>query len=367
MVRKLIFWLCIPVLLAVLSFVATTAPVVRSRIANVTGQPVVDYPEQIDLGPQELGQVAVAPLVIANRGRSTLVVDGIGSTCSCSGLERQQGRSFVPVRQFQLSPGEQTSLQVRVSVNGKAGDSLRTSVGFRTNDPDRPLGRIDVMVGKITGGLVTTPRVVDFGTVLTGSEARQVVEVRDQEPVPRSVESVTSSNPDLFSVRWLPAEPRERAARDSEGGVLLGRFKVSLAAREPGPLEGSVDLQLAGRHPTTVSLLGRVASLIEVSPSRLILPRSSTAGDVWFGTCLCRSNEQLPISLAPDAGDASLAVQVSAVEGSPHLQMVRVEWRPSVDGRPTSDGQRTVRLTARVGSRTIPIQIPVTCRLKEKF
>jgi hypothetical protein len=364
MARSLAVWVGIPILIALLSY-CLASPSIKSWAGKVTGAPVVEYPRAVDLGEQEAGRVAAAPVTIANRGRSELLVDGMASSCSCSGLERDEGGSFVPTCELRLAPGEEMRLRVRVSVNGAPGDSFRSSLSFHTNDPDNPEGRIEVAVRRVTGGLLTTPRTAVFGTVLVGQEARQLVEVRDRNPTRRRVESVSSSDPERFSVQWSPVGEGDAEGTSPGDGRLLGRLEVSLLTRSPGPVDGTVNLDLPGRQTTTVSVVGRVAPLVELSPARLVLPRASDAGEVWSGTCLCRSNEHLPLALAAGASDEGLTIRITAVDGNPHLQKVCVEWDRSGRGMLASADLRTVRLKARVGSREFPVEFPVECLRKE--
>ena len=116
--RSLALWIAVPVLVGILSYWLVSTSFIRKLEAKLTGAPVIEYPQSVDLGEQEQGSVAVAPLTIANRGRSELVVNGIGSSCSCSGLEQEQQGAFVVVSEFRLAPGEERHLRVRVSVNG---------------------------------------------------------------------------------------------------------------------------------------------------------------------------------------------------------------------------------------------------------
>jgi hypothetical protein len=365
MSRAISFWIGIPALVAIVAYCASPTSLTRAWVSRVAGAPIVECPETVNLGSQERGQVASAPLTIKNRGRSELVIDQVSSSCSCSGLEREEAGSLVPVRELRLAPGEEGHLQIRVSVNGIPGQPLRNSIGFHTNDPTSPQGRIEVLVEKVTGGLLVTPRTIAFGTVLVGQEACVNAEVRDPEPTVRSVESVTSSNPERLKVSWSPGEAGE-APVGIGSGTLLGHLAVSALTSDAGSLEGTIELHLAGRRPTTVSVVGRVAPLVEVSPALVVLPRTSNSGDVWVGTCLCRSNEHKPLSLSTANSDEGLSVRISQIEGNPHLQSIRIECNPLAPDKRTAPDQRMVRLKARVEAREIPVEIPVLCNRRDK-
>jgi hypothetical protein len=281
-------------------------------------------------------------------------------------LEREDGGSFRPVEELHLSPEQATNLRVRLAVNGPPGESLRSSIAFRTNDPDSPEWRLEVFVPRIIGGLVTVPRTVVLGTVLTGRTARQVLEVRDPNPEPQEIERVSTTHPDGLAARWLPAEGDERASASPVAGAFLGRVEVSLLCSDPGTIDEGVDIYQAGRRPVRVSVVGRVAPLVELSPVELLLPRSSATGDIWFGTCMCPSNEHLPLQVSPGASDDGLAIRISAADGSPHMQIIRVEWDRSDKVRSADVHRRLARLLARVGDSQVPLELPVQCGSKEE-
>jgi hypothetical protein len=315
----------------------------------------------IDIGEQEVDQIAVAPLVIRNRGRGELVIDRITSSCSCSGLEREDGATFAPVQELRLGGRAEASLRVRFSVRGIPGEPARSAITIRTNDPAAPEWRMEIFVPQVIGGVVTTPRSLVFGTLLAGKGAQQVLEVRDTNPTPRMVERVSSSHPDRVAVRWLPAEADAAAPTLRGAGKVLGQVEVSVLPGEPGSIDERVEIRLAGHQPVQVPVLGRIVPIVEVTPSLLILPRESAGGAAYDGTCTCRSNQLLPLSIADVSSDKELSVQIEPVEGNPHLKLVRVKWHPSVGAKLTPTTRRVVHAHARVGDQAIPVEFSVDC------
>lgn len=96
--------------------------------------PIAEYPNVVELGSRERGEVAVARFVVANRGRSMLVMDRFLSNCSCSGIERRRGNEFHGFEELRVAPGEEVELQFRVSVRGvPVGAEARNATTFRTN------------------------------------------------------------------------------------------------------------------------------------------------------------------------------------------------------------------------------------------
>src|SRR5262249_41199407 len=126
-----------------------------------------------------------------------------------------------------------------------------------------------------------------------------------------------------------------------------------------------VSVQVPGRRPTTVAVIGRVAAAVEPSPAVLVLPRASGAGDVYHGTVVCRSNERLPLTLLETgASDRGLSLKISPVAGNPHLQSVGVGWDRSATSPGAPADRRVVRLRARVGGCEVPVEFFVDCLTK---
>jgi hypothetical protein len=338
--RKLLPWLLAPLLGAAAAYAVGAVDVRRQWAILAGGDPVIECPETLALPEQEVGRVAVARFVLANRGRGELVVDEIRTNCSCSGLEQEIDGEFVRLESLRVKPRDEVKLAVRISVRGRVGAPLRNTVTFRTNDPTRPTADVAVLIPNVTGGIVAVPDAVVFSSVPVGGKARQTFEVRDTTVPPRRVQSVGSSQPERFAVRLIP--PEAGADRDAEtaGGNLLGRVEVVLQTREAGPVDGLVIIQLDDptRPPDRVPVTGRVAPLVEALPPAVVLPRLSEAGSVYWARCLCRSTEGKPLKLALEKAPAGISAAVlgDAKDSSMRINPHRMEARPG-EARATRD------------------------------
>jgi hypothetical protein len=163
---RVICWLALPVLLGSISYLVMTGQLYEVWSSIFKLDRVIDYPPTIELGKHELGDQVVKHFTIANRGGGELVIDQIRTNCSCFGLEREQDGRYLRMESVRLPAGEQADLVVRVSVRGvPIGYALHNEVEFRTNDPTHPVGRIDVVASRVSGGVSTVPPSVVFGTV----------------------------------------------------------------------------------------------------------------------------------------------------------------------------------------------------------
>jgi len=276
-----------------------------------SSDPSIEYPSHIDLGEHELGDQAVGRFTIANRGGSDLFLDQVHTNCSCSGLERETNGQYAFVDKLRLHPGQSADLVMRVSVRGgPAGEKMVNVVTFRTNDPSVPLGRIEAVVSRVSGGVFASPPVVAFGAVPVGAEVRRFINVLDKAKKLRSVGKVTTVDSRL-DVRLLPAEDQSSIAR----------LEIVVKTDTPGEVNATVQIHLAGenREPDVVSVVGRVVAPLEVIPSALFLPRQSSSGPVYTADCLLRGSGDMPSFDPPPAG-----VRVQTLSGG----VIRVSCDP---------------------------------------
>ncbi len=337
---------------------------VKQRSVGYHDSPAVEYPETIDLGEHEKGEVAVGRFWIRNGGKGQLLVDQFRTTCSCAGLEREVNGRFIRLQSIQLDRGDQVELVVRVAVNAQPGHRQGASVSFRTNDPARPEGLIGVIVSQVNGGVITVPTTVIFGTVPVRSKRKQVIDVYDAAVQQRSIERVTSRHPERFEARLLPV-PVQRSEGQRPlgemGGLLIGRFEVTARTEQAGPLDGEVEIYLAGeaRPPDAIPVLGRVVECVEVSPSSLVLPRRSGPRLQYWGQVMVSSRDGKPLTVTVQSVPSGMLVEVSPVEGSQIRRLVRIEWKvQDRTGRESVSAAR-VRLRARVGEEEAPLEVKV--------
>ncbi len=356
-------WVGVPLLLGAVAYVESSVGFGRLWATWTHVRPVLELPPPLDLGERELGETVVARFTVANRGGGELLIDQVRVNCACSGLEREVEGQFVRVESLRLGPNEQTDLVLRLSVRGQAGSAVRNGVLFRTNDPDYPEAAVTAVVSRITGGVTAKPASVAFGAVPVGGEARRVFEVRDTAAKTRAIKRVVSASPERFSARLLPQESPSESTAEEGSGALLGRVEVTLLTQQIGPADGEVLVYLddAVRQPDAVLVTGRVVAVVAASPSSLVLPRSSGAGPVYFGECLCRSNTGKPLSLTLDSAPPGVSAVISVVRDNPSIRIVRIEWKPDPDGH-VPEAPQPVRFRACAGDQEMVLEILVHVR-----
>jgi len=359
----LLLWVVVP-LLAGMAACASYSDTWLGLPGNWVGAgPALECPRLLELGERELGEVALVRFMIANHGGEALIIDEVRSNCSCSGLEQEQAGEFVRLGSLRIGPGKAARVAMRVLVQGSPGSPMITRVEFRSNDPKQPLHAIEAVVAKVTAGVTTRPTSAIFGNVTTDGELRKVLDVFDAAIQPRAIARVASLDPDRVTVRALSTESGPGAPTNDPLGTWIGRVEVTAQTKTAGPLESEIEIHLTGEHrpPTRIPVRGRIVAPVEVSPSIIVLPRTSEAGPIYSANCVCTSTSGKAIAVTVDSLPKGLAAEVEETRDDPAQQTVRVEWNPTAesDAKPTS--QRTVSLRAVVDDRATKLEIRVLC------
>ena len=273
--RPRIFWIGFLILSAAVTWFSVSG-LFDGRWAAAGGASAIDYPAQIDLGDREIGEHVTVPIAISNHGKGVLIVSDVRTNCSCSGLERREDGQFTRIQSLEIDPGGRADLIMRVVVRGQAGGPMHNSVGFRTNHPARPEGHMLIAVQRILGGVFSTPNGFYFGTILMGTDKRQILDIRDMAVRPRAITRVESSDPENVAVQLLPANHTPPDAKSDMPGAVVGRVEVVVQAKKPQRIEATVGIHLDNgtRAPAAIPVVGRVAELVEASPACLVLPRA---------------------------------------------------------------------------------------------
>jgi hypothetical protein len=364
MKTQTLYWLALPLLVGILSYTAATKGWLPGWFSPAEGDPVLAYPARLDLGEREAGEEVIVPFTIANRGRGPLTIDDISTNCSCTGMERIQDGHYVRIESLTLNAGEEARLFMRVSVRGApAGAAMVNLVGFHSNDPSQPIGRIEAVVSRVSRGVSTNPSSIVFGTVPVRRPVRHLLDVRDTAVPPRSIERVASTNPSRVSVRVLPGTKNLIESEPHEDGPLIGQLEVAVDTAIPGEVNEAVHVHLAGgrRDPDSVAVIGKVAAPIEVSPTVLVLPRASTNGPLYNARCICRSTNGEALEVSLDCVPDGLKAEVLD-KGSPQQRTIRVSCDTRHEDRPHGGGGRTIRIRAKAGKNEAVLEVRVIIR-----
>jgi hypothetical protein len=343
------------VFMAVLGAGGTLAVAVVAATGLLPGGsrgPVLQYTELVDLGSHEQRGVAIGRFQVRNDGRGELVLDQFRTSCACAGVEREVDGKFLRVQTLRLGAGEQIDLVLRVSVSARVGEEQRSSFSFESNDPVRPHGFVQAVISRVLGGVVTLPAAVLCGDLSVGSAAgKHVLNVYDGGQAGRRIKSVRSTQPQRFRVDFR--ESAGASQRHETAGGLLGQVEITPITASEGPLDGEVEITLAGedRHPDLVPVSGRVNSHLGVAPQSVVLPRTVGGQPIYHAEVCVFSHDGTPVSVRVESTDQDLPVEVQSPLRNASQRRVRIEWKPSGDQRPSYVQDRKVRLRVRVGDQ----------------
>jgi hypothetical protein len=324
------------------------------------GHASVEAPSVLDLGLQEYGQRARATFVVHNGGRSPLVLEGFRTTCGCLSVEQRAGDGTAPAERVTIEPGGSTELYTGLMVRGDAGERLRETISFLSNDPAHPEMALDVLA-TVQGRLISVPAQVDIGTVVSGTVLRRRLELRDTgRSKPFVLDDLRTTAPGLADACNVGVgnEP----GPDGPFKVGKGVCEIDLTIRvpaAPGPLAAELEVREVGTPVPVLSvpIHGVVVPPFQLAPATLVLPRASGSGFLYEGKSCCRSSGggafQLRLKEAPEG----FAVDIEKVANADaYIIMVK---RASQESLP--EGTGTIRLLAEQGDTCALLELPVIC------
>ena len=193
---------------AALAGVAAGAAVFAPRPAPPVG-PLARFPEAIDLGDRQPGEVVEADFPLSNAGDQPLTVSDIATSCSCAGLEAERDGRRVRVTEVVIPPGSTAPLRFRVSVGVPPGRSQTVRIGFRTSDPAHPTGDVPATVRRVVGRPFARPESVHLGAVRGGTRSSAGRRRPCSRPPPGTPAPCTWSGPTRrrSPPPWPPARP----------------------------------------------------------------------------------------------------------------------------------------------------------------
>ncbi len=329
---------------------------VRDQFRRRVTRPILDYPSTVDLGERERGDIAIARFAISNRGQAELLIDHFSTSCACAGVEHEVNGRWERVESASVPPGGQLQLAVRLAVSALPGDGQFVRVLFPSNDLSQPIGKIDVIVSYIRGGVYPFPSAVLFGEVRVGSKACRVIDLYDNRQAGRRIAIVRSTKPDRFSVRVVPRDESEPAPKNERGGSWLARVEITAKTNQPGPLRGAIELARTeeSRPPDLIPVYGDVVQDIECRPGALILPRRVGEHFVDSSQVLLRHRDGKPFDLEIKDVPQGLSAKIRPMPDGDFPWLLEIECHGP---RPAIAGEQIISLRGHCTGIQIPINV----------
>lgn len=333
-----------------------------SRRPEPNLSPVLECPASVEVGPVEHGSVTAAEFVVRNRGGGQLVLNGFRTNCSCESVEVQRPGGFVSAAEVRLGPNEAVVMRLVLSIDGRGKDALLTHVYFRTNTPECPETLVVVSVPRILAGLTAVPSAINFGVVQTGKPVVRVVHIRDARTPPRKLARVETRGTGRVAANLTTAAEESHDPASTERGLRIGSIRIVVDTTTPGAVAGDVLVYSddGATTPEIIRVTGRIAAPVEVSPSDLYLPRSSSTGPIYSGTFLVRSTAIKQMELAPT--EVPSGVKVSVGEPSPANPGSRTVTVELTAGFVQSSGiakKCSVGMSVTVDGQQLAVELPI--------
>jgi hypothetical protein len=354
-------WLLL-ILAAICSAVATAA---GGRLLFDTlgrGSPVAIVPAVVELGDHEHGKTVTGRLTVANSGTADLLLDRFATTCSCAAVEIESDGQLRRAGSVRVRPGGQVELIARVAVAGRPGTSQQVYVSFATNDPQAARPMVELVVGRVKGGVTTSPLALVLGEQPIGSALKRLVRVYDNGVKGRQLSSVRSLNPDRFSATLLPPASEKEQEADEPRGKLIGVIEVIPVTNQVGSLDGRIEVRVADetRPPDHIEVLGRVVGPMVTRPDSLVLPRTVGGQSVYEGRVTVSARDGSPVAVTPSPAPPGWSISVTDDPGTPGGRAVLVSRTSATQ---PAEGPFVIRLSATLaGGKVETVEVPVLTR-----
>ena len=177
---------------------------------------------KINLDTLYEGRTAVRVLTVENRGRDTLNIENVRTSCGCTVAKLSSNH---------IPPGESEKLSVTFE-SREAQGKFKREVYVNSNDASHPEMDITIL-GTIVTVIQVTPRYISFGTVGIHRFSRQVVQLKNT--VTDTIRILSCSSPDpqlrphLSDSLLAPGKPvdLEVELSPTKKGNLLGQLELT--------------------------------------------------------------------------------------------------------------------------------------------
>ncbi|MDP2990115.1 MAG: DUF1573 domain-containing protein [Kiritimatiellota bacterium] len=206
--------------------------------------------------------------VLANEGAVPLAIYRVQADCGCTRVRLEDKI---------IHPGEQTTVQVRLILKGRAGGQHKR-VTIESNDPDQPRLVLS-LIGKAVAEVELKPDRLYWGNLRSDAEEVKTVDIRFDESVPGHITGAGVNSPafavDLetnksgmaYRLRIRPVPP-----------LVLGRFATNVWITTDSPRYPQISVPMQGRVVGDIYTVPDelwLASDTTQSVSRLLMVQSS--------------------------------------------------------------------------------------------
>jgi hypothetical protein len=316
-------WVILSVVVVVLAAAATLA-VQYSTLSNPAWklpasrkkegpQPRLEVtgPLTHEFGAMATQKVGTHTWTLSNVGEADLDIWLGSSTCSCT-VPKLKGEGT----QETVRPGGTTEIEVEWRTKELNGEFAK-SVTIGTSDPDRPELRFSIH-GEVHSPVVVLPTphdgVISLGDISTDEVKRMALAVFSPDRPELKLTKLSSSKPELISLKAEPMKPPERDSLkikagyrveiEIKPGASLGTFREEMTIETDHPDQPQVQLVLAG---TTSGPISVVPSILRFVTSG----RAMQSGQV---SLLVRGGRSTSFTVASKPANVEIAIVPNETE-----------------------------------------------------
>lgn len=239
--------------------------------------PLLVPPKPIELATAEIGQVAVQPVHIENRGNKPLIIDHFRISCLCAGLEMENEGVYQRIERVKIPPRDVLKAVMRVRINGLAGQPLRYDLFFRTNDPRHPEVCLPFAVQRVTGAILAVPSTVIFSDLYPNQPAAPIiVEIYKEKTSKKAIKNILVDHPEVFAIRSLANADVKAPPLRSALGERTSLFAVHLKpSGQVGSMRSQIQVQYEDPNepPLLIPIIAEVRPWLQCVPDKVHLPR----------------------------------------------------------------------------------------------
>jgi hypothetical protein len=231
------------------------------------------FPEQLDLGTVEPGEVLDVSFTIKNQSSQPVHLSDFAGDCGCMGLLLATSSGPAPLEAFLLNAGQELAVTARIATPADGKHVFAHRVKF-TAEPPPPQPTSVLLTGTIQMPMYAEPSSVSWGPLRPHQAAEQVVRLVDLRKPPERTPFVLVSDHDSVLVESVEEVERleDRSQIDGDGKVYRVKLKVKVGGE--GEMSGRVLVQCGDEKTTihSIPFYGAVVPAVRLVPSTLVFP-----------------------------------------------------------------------------------------------
>lgn len=252
----------------------------------------IKYPEVINFGVREIGDVAIERFFVENKGRENLIVNKIKTNCSCTGFEIKKNGEFVKANEFVIAPGKTEEVAVRLTVQGIPPNSKATSeIFFQTNDPDQKDCKIKLIIDRVKSGLSPIPDVIIVNDFKPRVEKKYLIDLFDDTEGFKQISGLGVSDKNRINVELILDDIKNDVKTDEHEKKKIGSIEVTIKSKDQCNFNEVIVIKKNDNTIMTnkIRIIGSILPSVDISPGAIVLPRKSSTGLIYKAKCVFRS------------------------------------------------------------------------------